>query len=148
MRLEHSPFASEMVLYRTHSEIISNHRLVINGRTLLLSQVQGVQLVRSRYFALLQVLRVALIGAVLAQIAWCVQNCSGLSLTNGLLAAGPPVVLLWLVYMLPALIPSHALRLTTTGGVRDFMLTSDRDQLAVVQDKIEGACAALETLPG
>jgi hypothetical protein len=68
MQAQTPPYASEVILYRTRTDILSDLRFIVNGQTYPLSKVQSARVVSAWYYWPLQALRGLMLAAALAVV--------------------------------------------------------------------------------
>jgi len=144
MEQRNSPYASEVILYRTRTEILTDQRIIAGGAMIPLRTVATANVSPTRYFVPLQAARlVALLVAVV--LALSLAGLVGSTLTTfGRL--GYLIVLLFLgafSVLAPQFMPTHMIVLQTSTGAKRFLYSHDPGHLHSVVDEINGAIAQI-----
>lgn len=142
MEQRNSPYASEVILYRTRTEILTDQRIITGGMMVPLRTVSTAYVSPTRYFVPLQAARlIALLGAVL--VALTLVGLVGSALTV-FARVGYLVVLALLgafSVLAPQFMPTHMVVLQTSTGVKRFLYSHDPGHLQAVVDEINNAAA-------
>ncbi len=120
----------ERVLYRTHTVILTDKRIVVDGNTYPLWQIEAIHTTRARYHLPLLAVRLA----VVALLAVGLATSDGLYVRFGFL-----LVMGALLFGVMYLVPTHVLQIDTPGGRVRVMSSGDTGYLKDVAAQI--ACA-------
>ena len=141
-------YADEVVIFRTHSEILTDQRIISAGVTYRLDTIQSARVIRLAHFFPLQIARVL----ALALAVFCALGALGLidnSLVQDPMIVCPLLAVLSGAFAIRArwLIPTHAIRLQTTSGRVDFVRGGDGEYLKLVLRKLNEALYAHKDRP-
>jgi hypothetical protein len=132
---------SEIILYRTHSEILTDRRLLVRGDTYRLDQIARVYVRPAGFYVPFLLVRLALLLATVVLLASFVQVAQvdfvpgnhNIHLFAGALSGLIVVFTTWIV-------PTWVLWMRTTTGQRQIIMRSgDAGYLRDVRGKIENA---------
>ena len=135
-------YGDERVLFRTHSEILTDRRVIARGVTYSFDQIEKVEVVPMPYYVPFQAAR----ALALLAVALLVMSFFGVVGRDAL--PGDSFVHLILAVPLsafaifaPWLIPTHTLRLRTESGKVTIIRGGEPDYLRTVADKVRDAMA-------
>ncbi len=144
MDQRHSPYASEVILYRTRTEILTDQRIIAHGTMTPLRAISSVRVASTWYYIPLQA------GRLVALPVGAVLLLSLLGLTGP--APGTMTRLAYLCLLLvaggfvafaPQIMPTHMIVLHTPAGRVRFLYSHDRGHLQSVVAEINDAIAQI-----
>ena len=139
------PYASEEIIYRTRNEFLTDLRIIIDGTTYPLHQLEMVRVVHLAYYLPLQLLRLLAVGLawlLMADMAGVLPSSTPVN--NVWLAGVLVLVLLAFVLVVPNLVPTHAVQIKTARTRALFFHSSDTAHLQSIVRQIK---LAIERLP-
>lgn len=145
MHSQNPPFASEVILYRTRTDILSDYRFIVNGATYPLDKIQSAQVVPVRYYIPLQVSRLLAVLAaafLLLSVAGVVgedliPGGNALQLVAALIPGG-------FAALAGQAVPTHAIQLKLDKQQVNVMPSSDKEDLKFIALKVNEAAAKLK----
>jgi hypothetical protein len=149
MQAQTPPYASEVILYRTRTDILSDLRFIVNGQTYPLSKVQSARVVSAWYYWPLQALRGLMLAAALAVVLSLIGVISASLLPDNLLIrVGIAALLAASAYGVTQVIPTHRIRFKMDNRSISVMLSHDKEDLKAIAAKINQAAARLQKPAG
>ncbi len=150
MHAQTPPYASEVILYRTRTDILSDLRFIVNGQTYPLQKIQSARVVAVWYYWPLQALRVLMLAAAVAVILSLAEVLSLGALPDSLvLRAGIAALLIVMAYGATQVIPTYRIRLKMDNHhAISVMLSHDQQDLKAIAAKINQAAARLQKPTG
>ncbi|MBI5961270.1 MAG: hypothetical protein HY866_21205 [Chloroflexi bacterium] len=134
------PYASEIILYRTRSDILSDLRFIVDGTTYPLSKIQSARVSMLWYYLPLQLVRLLTLIAAAAILGHTFGVVKIDPLPDSMLITLVGIAGL-LTFALPIsqMIPTHVIRLKLDAGQVKVMSSSDVRHLKEVAEKINQA---------
>jgi hypothetical protein len=126
-------YAQEVVLFRTHAEILTDQRLIVRGSSVPFETIRVVEVVPLIWFWPLQALRLLAVIAAARLLLSAPDAALPQILASGALLAA--------AFAARWVIPTHALRLRTEDGIVRVLRDGDRAYLRTIERKIRNAKA-------
>lgn len=131
----------ERVIYRTHTVILTDKRIVVDGNTYPLWQIESVQTARASYYFVLQAMRLVVLGLVVFALV-CLLN-SPMSASATLLRVSFLAAMSGMFFVLVWLAPTHVISLGSPSGSIRVMSSGDVRYLKEVAAQIDAARAQI-----
>jgi hypothetical protein len=139
----------EIVLFRTHSEILTDQRIIVRGNTYPLDQITGAYVRPVWYYVPFVVARLVMVAAAVLLVVSFLEVVGGVvpgARQFHLLGA---VLLGFVVAMITWLVPTRALWIKTVSGHKEIVMWGvDAGYLRNVRDKIMAAARSQRQMLG
>jgi len=145
MLTQPQPNSTEVILYRTRTDILTDRRIIVDGTTYPLGTVVSIKVMPTRFYVPFQGMRLlALVGAIFFGLSLAGPVGSDTvpgSTAVRLIAAA---ALFGFAVMSPWVVPTHKLRLRLSEQKVDMMYSSEVDHLRTIAGKINEAASRLK----
>jgi len=122
--------ATEAVLFRTRNEFVTDQRIIINGNSYPLTDIETVRVAATQFFYVVQLVRlVAGVAIGLLVLRWLGVLPLAIVPDNELIHLIETGLLTALAFVMPDLVATHTLVLETPTRRARFMPSSDAERL-------------------